>query len=51
MNEFKIVYQKFRELYVVKDFSDFEIIFWGFLTIYYIYRKYKNYGKRSRNRK
>ena len=35
--------------FLKKNLSDFEIIFWVFLTIYYIYRKYKNYGKRSRN--
>ena len=48
MNDFKIFYQNFREFY---NLSDFEIIFWGFLIISYIYRKCKNYGKRSRNRK
>ena len=49
MNDFKIFYQNFRELYAFKNLSDFEIIFWVFLTILYIYRKYKNYDKRSRN--
>jgi hypothetical protein len=46
VNNFKIFYQNLRNLGIFQNLSDFEIIFWLLLIIYYLYRKY---GRKFRN--
>jgi len=40
LDNFRISYHTFRNLEIFQNLSDFEIIFWLFLTINYLYRKY-----------
>ena len=50
MNNFKLFYQHFRDFHIFKNLSDFEIIFWVFLIIFYLHRKYYNYVRQSKSR-
>ena len=43
MNDFKIFYQNFRELYVFKSLSDFEIIFWVFFLREFLMKQNNKY--------